>query len=128
MACKNINWDNMAFVFLNRYLDLYEAIEERSLDNLDNTDFADTDIPFEIPLPEEPHLDQSQHEEIKEWVLAVSMDQKVEQQLPIDERMTYEGSLVTAGSHTPSPACVVTGYPVLSSRIDFAREAVLAST
>ena len=60
LACRNINWDNMAFVFLNRYLDLYESIEERSLDNLDNTDFADTDIPFEIPLPEEPYLDERQ--------------------------------------------------------------------
>ena len=55
-ACKNIGWENMAFVFLNRYLDLYEAIEERSLDLLDNTDFVDTDIPFEIPLPDSPHL------------------------------------------------------------------------
>ena len=116
MACKNMNWENMAFVFLNRYLDLYEAIEERSLDNLDNTDFADTDIPFEIPLPEDPFLDQTQHEEVKEWVLAVSMDQKVEQQLPIDERMTYEASLIASGSNTASQACVVTGYPVLNSR------------
>ena len=58
----------MAFVFLNRcdmvdivcvsnvilvlrYLDLYEAIEERSLDLLDNSDFADTDIPFEVSFP-----------------------------------------------------------------------------
>ena len=121
IACKNMNWENMAFVFLNRYLDLYEAIEERSLDNLDNTDFADTDIPFEIPLPEEPFLDQRQHEEVKERVLAVSMDQRVEQQLPIDERMTYEASLIAAGSHTMSQACVVTGYPVLNSRIEFAR-------
>ena len=32
----------------HRYLDLYEAIEERSLDLLDNSDFADTDIPFEV--------------------------------------------------------------------------------
>ena len=117
MACKNMNWENMAFVFLNRYLDLYEAIEERTLDNLDNTDFAETDIPFEVPLPEDPFLDQSQHEDVKEWVLAVSMDQKVEQQLPIDERMTYEASLVASGSHTTSPACVVTGYPVLNSRL-----------
>merc|ERR1719471_231063 len=109
IACRDINWENMAFVFLNRYLDLYEAIEERSLDNLDNTDFADTDIPFEIPLPEEPFLDERQHEEVKEWVLAVSMDQRVEQQLPIDERMTYEGSLVTAGSGAVSQPCFVTG-------------------
>ena len=56
MACKNIGWENMAFVFLNRYLDLYEAIEERSLDLLDNSDFVDTDIPFEIPLPDHPYL------------------------------------------------------------------------
>ena len=75
---------------------------------------------MKVPLPEEPHLDPAEHENVKEWVLAVSMDQKVEQQLPIDERMTYEGSLVAAGS--VSPACVVTGYPVLSSRIEFARQ------
>ena len=40
-----------------RYLDLYEAIEERSLDLLDNSDFADTDIPFEVRFPsKDPNL------------------------------------------------------------------------
>ena len=39
-------------------------------------------------------MSSSEHENVKEWVLAVSMDQKVEQQLPLDERMTYEASLV----------------------------------
>ena len=40
-----------------RYLDLYEAIEERSLDLLDNSDFADTDIPFEVRFPSnDPNL------------------------------------------------------------------------
>ena len=37
-------------------MDIYEAIEERSLDLLDNSDFVDTDIPFEIPLPDGPYL------------------------------------------------------------------------
>ena len=73
-ACKTLGWENMAFVFLNRcdmvdivcvrnvllvlrYLDLYEAIEERSLDLLDNSDFADTDIPFEVRFPSnDPNL------------------------------------------------------------------------
>jgi intraflagellar transport protein 172 len=40
----------MAFVFLNRYLDLYDAIEEGSLDMLDHSDFAETDIPYEVNL------------------------------------------------------------------------------
>ena len=64
IASKSMGWENMAFVFLNRYLDLYEAIEESLLDLLHNTDFADTDIPFEIPLPEEPYLDPKQHDEV----------------------------------------------------------------
>lgn len=29
-----------------------QAIEEQSVDMLDHSDFQDTDIPFEIPLPE----------------------------------------------------------------------------
>ena len=35
---------------------LCQAIEEGSLEMLDNTDFQDTDIPMEIPLPEKPYL------------------------------------------------------------------------
>jgi intraflagellar transport protein 172 len=38
----------MAFVFFNRFLDLSEAIEDGSLDSMDNTDFLDTDIPLEV--------------------------------------------------------------------------------
>ena len=33
-----------------------QGIEEGSLDMLDNSDFADTDIPFEVPVPEKQHL------------------------------------------------------------------------
>lgn len=129
MAAKDCGWLNMAFVFLNRYLDLYEAIEEGSLDMLDNSDFIDTDIPFEVPLPEQPHLSQDSHEAVKEWVLAVSMDQKVEQQLPLDERNTFEGSLVAAGTGTASLPCIISGYPVnpVTNRIEFAREGAVAN-
>ena len=100
---------------LIRYLDLYEAIEEGSLDMLDNSDFAGTDIPFEVPLSEVPHLKEADHEEVKEWVLAVSMDQKVEQVLPSDDRGTFEGSLRSASSGSVSLPCVISGYPVISS-------------
>ena len=107
-----------------RYLDLFEAIEDGNADALDNSDFVETDIPLEVPLPETPHLPKDQHEAIKEWVLAVSMDQKVEQRLPLDERMTYEASLVTVGTGTTFQPCIITGYPVLGGpggKIEFAR-------
>lgn len=121
MMCKNIGWENMAFVFLNRYLDMSEAIEDGSLDMLDNSDFQNTDIPFEFPLPEKLYLSESQHEEIKEWVLAVSMDQRVEQVLPKDERDTYEASLVAENTGIRSLPCVITGYPVLRNKLEFKR-------
>ena len=126
MACQNVGWLNMAFVFLNRYLDLYEAIEDQNADALDNTDFLETDIPLEVPLPspENAHLARDKHEATKEWVLAVSMDQKVEQRLPMDERNTYEASLITANTGTAYHPCVITGYPVLDTsggKIEFPR-------
>ena len=54
-------------------------------------------------------LQDSQHEEVKEWVLAVSMDQHVAQELPLDERDTYEASLVAANTGIRSLPCVISG-------------------
>lgn len=36
-----------------------KAIEDGSLDTLDNSDLINTDIPLEIPLPEEPFMNVS---------------------------------------------------------------------
>ena len=33
-----------------------QAIEEGTLDMIDNSDFVNTDIPFEVPLPEQPFM------------------------------------------------------------------------
>ncbi|KAL0164943.1 hypothetical protein M9458_040696, partial [Cirrhinus mrigala] len=74
------------------------GIDEGTLDALDHTDFQDTDIPFEVPVPSKLHVTVEKREEIREWVLTVSMDQRVEQVLPKDERGTYEASLVAAGT------------------------------
>jgi len=46
---------------------------------LDYSDFTNTDFPVEIPLPATLHVSSQEHEEVKEWVLAISMDQKVDQ-------------------------------------------------
>lgn len=66
----------------------------------------------------------AQREEIRDWVLTVSMDQRVEQVLPKDERDTYEASLLAANTGIRSLPCVITGrwekppyrapYPLLS--------------
>lgn len=38
---------------------ILQGIEEGSLEYLDNTDFMDTDIPFEVPVPEKQYLSVS---------------------------------------------------------------------
>jgi hypothetical protein len=62
------------FVFLSHYvyLDLCEAIEEGDGDLL-TSEFTNTDFSMEIPLPETLRVTAQEHEEVKEWVLAISM-------------------------------------------------------
>uniref|UniRef100_A0A8C2G6B9 Intraflagellar transport protein 172 homolog n=1 Tax=Cyprinus carpio TaxID=7962 RepID=A0A8C2G6B9_CYPCA len=127
LAAKAVEWENMAFIFLNRFLDLADGIDEGTLDALDHTDFQDTDIPFEVPVPSKLNVTVEKREEIREWVLTVSMDQRVEQVLPKDERGTYEASLVAASTGIRSLPCVITGYPVLRNKIEFKRPGMAAN-
>ncbi|XP_059044752.1 intraflagellar transport protein 172 homolog isoform X5 [Mustela lutreola] len=121
IAAKAVGWENMAFIFLNRFLDLTDAIEEGTLDALDHSDFQDTDIPFEVPLPAKQHVPEAQREEVRDWVLTVSMDQRLEQVLPRDERGVYEASLVAASTGVRALPCLITGYPILRNKIEFKR-------
>ncbi|KAH0505014.1 Intraflagellar transport protein 172-like protein [Microtus ochrogaster] len=97
------------------------AIEEGTLDALDHSDFQDTDIPFEVPLPAKQHVPEAQREEVRDWVLTVSMDQRLEQVLPRDERGVYEASLVAASTGVRALPCLITGYPILRNKIEFKR-------
>lgn len=119
MACNQVGKESMAFVFLNRYLDLNEAIEDEDLSGLDNMDFVGTDVPFEVPLPEEHWLGEEKREEVREYVLSISVDQKVEQVLQVDERGTYVGSLRDSKSGKMYEPCIVTGFPVLTNPVKF---------
>lgn len=65
IACKEANSLNMAFVFLNRYLDLTEAMEDPESGNIiENSDFVDTDIPYDFVLPEKSSVPEDKHEEV----------------------------------------------------------------
>eukprot|EP00964_Phaeocystis_antarctica_P163333 scaffold139319_cov497-Phaeocystis_antarctica.AAC.1 len=78
MACKAQGGEglNMGFVFLNRYLDITEAVEEHEphSTSLDNSDFANTEIPFDFPLPEQQFLGEAEREKVRDFVLELSMN------------------------------------------------------
>ncbi|KAK9531238.1 hypothetical protein VZT92_010676 [Zoarces viviparus] len=119
LACRAVGWENMAFVFLNHFLDLCDAVAEGKLGILDHSDFLDTDIPFEVPVPTKLCVTDAQREQIRDWVLKVSMDNRFDQVLPRDERNSYEASLVAANTGFRSLPCILTGYPVLRDKMEF---------
>lgn len=81
MDLRSVGRESEAFIFINHYLDVCEAIEENSGMLVDHSDLTVTDFPSSVPIPESMHLtnDPQLHEEIREWILAVSMDQKIDQ-------------------------------------------------
>lgn len=81
--------------------------------------------PSSLPAPCEANVtspsQEAQREEVRDWVLTVSMDQRLEQVLPRDERGVYEASLVAASTGVRALPCLITGmephvtpYPVAS--------------
>lgn len=74
----------------------------------------------EPPAPLRPSQ-EAQREEVRDWVLTVSMDQRLEQVLPRDERGAYEASLVAASTGVRALPCLITGYPILRNKIEFKR-------
>ncbi|XP_071580277.1 intraflagellar transport protein 172 homolog isoform X2 [Temnothorax nylanderi] len=121
IAARTAGLLSEAFVFLNHFLDLEECIEEDGDGNvLDVDDLRVTDFPLEVPLPEKLGVATDQREEAREWVLAVSMDQKIEQGLPVDQRGVYVGSLTSpTNSSALLQQCVITGYPVRGPVVRF---------
>lgn len=122
---KDNNYD-MAFIFFNRYIDLYDAIEDPENNGItDNAEFEETDIPspYDIALPEKNFLSSQERDKIRDWVLEINMDGNVGQSLPTrtcdNQKCNYEGlyeaSLSCHQCKTTWEPCIITGYPLLKS-------------
>lgn len=71
-ANKKMKQYDLAFIFFNRYIDLYDAIEDPDNNGInDNTDFEETDIPspYDISLPEKNLMSAGERDKIRDWVL-----------------------------------------------------------
>jgi len=125
MACRdNADWESMAFVLLNHYLDISEAIEEGDASMIDNSDFVGTDIPapFDYALPKVQFLDDDKREEVRDWVLQISMNQEVDQTLRMRacascNEQHYEASTICPACNNNYMSCIGSGYPVVKMRM-----------
>lgn len=95
-SCKDAGLNDSAFIYLNRYIDLYDAIDDPdNAGGIDNTEFENTDIPspFEIPLPEKNIIPPHERDLIRDWVLEINMDGSVGSALP-QRRCEHCGSSI----------------------------------
>lgn len=130
MACREFGdeYENMAFVFLNQYLDIVDSIEENDPSLVDNSIFEGTDVPTQYALPQQMFLNVNlalkytkyltiqpeEHEEVKEYVLAISVDQKTRKDLKCDERGCFEASSIDLLGNT-YPICIITGQSLFKN-------------
>ena len=65
----------LAFIFLNLFLDFYDAIDQQDPSGIDMTKFTGTDIPQEVSLPEKhvilvSNFFQLSHLMLKEFIIS----------------------------------------------------------
>jgi len=78
--CKKQDWLGFAILLINRYLDIYDVIEDQDANTLgDNSEYQTTDIPspYDCPLPNKNLLTEPEKEKIKNWCLNILFDSKV---------------------------------------------------
>ncbi|KPA78261.1 hypothetical protein ABB37_06412 [Leptomonas pyrrhocoris] len=125
MSAKRVGLEGMqdiAFLYLNRALDITERIEDGDTDSsgIDNTDFDATDFPKNYRLPKEPTVPSAMMEEVNNWVLTVSIDNTAaneERTLPMvkdpeNGEPMFAGCVKSPHTGKVYPACAVTGYGV----------------
>lgn len=116
--------NNMAFMFFNRYLDLYEAIEDPDSGGInDNSDFQDTDLPSpaDIPLPDKNLISVEERDNIRDWVLNMNLNASIDKNLSMKNcencgNEIYEASLSCPHCRTSWEPCIVSGYPLVRSQ------------
>ncbi|KAF0975063.1 hypothetical protein FDP41_005816 [Naegleria fowleri] len=132
-ACEKMKWENMMFVFYNRFLDIGDAIEEIELKEeyqnqdppilikgtaeLENSDFQGTDVPYKVPIPVSQLIDEDLKEEITNVVLQKSMNSDFNSSLskcpcPSCKTPIYVANLSCFKCKSQFEPCSITGYPV----------------
>ena len=113
MIAMEMDLTSVAFVLLNRYVDIAEAIDTGDVSGIDNHDFHEADaIPLnDAAIPTSHYVtDEKDREACRSWVLSVITDSSVDQVIP--QREKCHKTLFEGFFRIDRPTCIVTGFPV----------------
>lgn len=121
LICKELGFKSNAFILLNRYLDVYDSIEDSSLKLEDENELRDTDIPqTEIYTSETNIIDAKTKKEIHEWIVNSNIDKSFEKSLTRKpclkcNKNIFEANLRCKSCGFQYEQCVVSGFPIVKS-------------
>lgn len=116
--CKDIGLKGNGFILLNRYLDMYEVIEDPSVKLEEESELKDTEITQIDPFRSEANITTpSQKEEIHEWIVKTSVDKGVSKNLnrkpcPKCSKPVFEANSSCKNCNYQFDTCVVSGFPI----------------
>ncbi|KAL0208530.1 hypothetical protein P9112_011117 [Eukaryota sp. TZLM1-RC] len=117
LACKLANQTNAAWVFLDKYIDIVEAIEEES-DYIEGCNLVSTDIPLEnVTMPRNHYAPSSVRENQRQYVLTMSMAEEVHSEpntrpCPHCGQEIYEARMSCPYCEAQFSPCAASGFPL----------------
>ena len=117
--------DIQAFMFLNRYLDIFYVIEDPENNSLDeNSEFKKTDFPNleNLKLPEKNFLKEDEKLEIRDWLLKITVKESSKLKLRTREcnkcsQDIYYNNLKCPFCEDTKEICHLTGSPLVKDEI-----------
>jgi intraflagellar transport protein 172 len=119
-ACREVGSKANGFILLNRYLDMYEVIEDPSIKLEEESELKDTEITQIDPFRSEANIiSPSQKEEIHEWIVKTSVDKGLTKSLnrrpcPKCGKNVFEANSMCKSCGYAFDCCIVSGFPIHS--------------
>jgi intraflagellar transport protein 172 len=130
LALRDDNDEIQSFMFFNRYLDIYEAIEDPSNNIIEeNEEFSKSDIPnlLDLRLPRQNMISEKEKIEIRDWLLNISMKKSSDLKLPKKScnncsQSIYANNISCPYCHYKEEPCYLTGLPLRSHQTASCKE------
>jgi len=113
--CRKVRCDRLAFVLLNHFNNIVDAMEDKDSSNLEFDHFVGTILPFDTNLSLQNYIDDNDdQEEIINWVLNACIENThtIPPSLSVSSGQNDGDLNEVLFASDNNTQCIVTGYPI----------------
>lgn len=121
LICRELGFKGNAFILLNRYLDIYEVIEDNSNKLEEEGELKDTEIPqVDVYMSESNIINAQTKKDIHDWIVKANIDKSFEKTLSRKaclkcNKNIFEANLKCKSCNFQYDQCVVSGFPIFKA-------------